>query len=80
MKKYEKRVRQTLIDILCDICGASCKTQLDDFEYAELSATWGYCSSKDGESHTTLMCENCFDRVVEHIRYMKQTCERPKND
>jgi uncharacterized cysteine cluster protein YcgN (CxxCxxCC family) len=80
MKKYEIIPTTALTDVLCDICGTSCKTQLNDFEYAELSATWGYCSSKDGESHTTLMCENCFDRVVEHIRYMKQTREEPKND
>lgn len=72
MKKYEVRPRRTLVDITCDICGKSCKTKLDDFEYATLSASWGYCSRKDGESYSALLCEDCFDDVVKNINALRQ--------
>lgn len=77
MKKYETLPRQTLVDILCDVCGASCKTQINDFEYATLSASWGYCSRKDGESYSATLCENCFDNVAAHIATMT-AAQKPK--
>lgn len=78
MKKYKTRARSVLVDILCDVCGKSCRNdkyaadddELDeaaDFEYATLSAIWGYFSRKDGESYSAILCEDCFDDVVKHI-------------
>lgn len=79
MKKYEVRPVETLVDILCDICGKSCKTPLEDFEYAALRAEWGYSSRKDGENHSTTMCENCFDEIAAHIARMVEQKQTIRN-
>lgn len=68
MKKYEIRPRQTVVDIVCDACGASCRTPLDDYECATLSATWGYHSSKDGQTDSLDLCENCFDDTIKYLK------------
>jgi len=44
MKIIGKIEKEDVIDIICDICGRSTKTELADYEYAELSARWGYLS------------------------------------
>lgn len=67
MRKYKTRKRQTLTDICCDVCSASCKTPLDDYEVATLSAQWGYHSRQDGESYHLDLCEDCFEDVLAHI-------------
>lgn len=82
MKKYKTRARSVLVDILCDVCGKSCRNDKDeadddeldeaaDFEYATLSAIWGYFSRKDGESYSAILCETCFDDVVKHINDLR---------
>ena len=84
MKKYKTRQTRTLVDICCDVCGKSCKNEHardydddqelhedGDFEYGTVSATWGYFSRKDGESHSAILCETCFDDVVKHINDLK---------
>ncbi len=49
-------------DILCDKCGKSCRDDAgDNFEYADLTACWGFNSRKDLEHHTAQICENCYD-------------------
>lgn len=85
MKKYKTRQARVLVDILCDVCGKSCKNefnavlgdddeQLDeagDFEYGTVSASWGYSSRKDGVSYSATLCETCFDDVVKHINNLR---------
>ena len=71
-RKYEMKIigiteKEDLIDIICDICGKSTKTEFDDYEYAELSARWGYSSSKDEEYHEVCLCEKCYDQVTSYI-------------
>ena len=69
---YEMKVigiteKEDLIDIICDICGKSTKTEFGDYEYAELSARWGYSSSRDEEYHEVCLCEKCYDQVTSYI-------------
>jgi hypothetical protein len=68
MKIVGKIEKEDVVDIICDICGKSTKTEFSDYEYAELSATWGYSSSKDGEYHEVCLCEKCYDRVIAYIK------------
>ena len=90
MKKYEVRPVETLVDILCDVCEKSCKNDRHygddaplhedgDFEYAALSATWGYFSRKDSESYSTIMCEDCFDEIAAHIAGMVEQKQTNRN-
>ncbi len=67
MKILGRIESEDLIDIVCDVCGRSTKTELGDYEYAELSAHWGYSLSKDGEYHEVCLCEKCYDQIFSYI-------------
>lgn len=72
--------RQTIVtDVLCDICGQSCKVDegvVDnpvrddhgqtyyDFEYMKLQANWGYHSPKDCEEWTAQVCFKCVEEKL----------------
>jgi hypothetical protein len=77
MKKTQilYQLQEVLLDISCDICGKSCQRLLQygsppicDYEYATLSATWGYDSKKDQEEHEFHICEDCYDKMVKYIK------------
>lgn len=67
MKITGKIEKEDVIDIVCDVCGESTKTEYGGYEYAQLSATWGYSSSKDEEYHEVCLCERCYDQVARYI-------------
>ena len=60
-----------VVDVICDICGNSCKDSEDkNLEYAEIyipGGGWGFDSGKDGENHICHMCEGCYDKVRNFI-------------
>lgn len=62
MKKVQKETEE-LDDIICDRCGKSCFDN-NNFQYATLSADWGYGSKKDLEHHEAEICELCYDEVI----------------
>ena len=67
MKTYKKKLTKVVDQILCDCCGTSCTKQCDH-EYAELSATWGYCSNQDGTQYDIQICETCFNEVIDFLK------------
>jgi len=66
MKKNRKKLTLQLDDIICDICGGSCKKSYD-IESAKLFAHWGYDSSKDGDVYDIDLCEGCFDKTINYL-------------
>ena len=65
----------TLVDIKCDVCGNSCKTEnrfFDysecNYEYATLDADWGHYSDSDGKSYKIEICEDCFYDTLAHFK------------
>ena len=66
---------EVLEDILCDRCGESCRRfrskedPTDIYEYATITANWGYHSNRDTESHSALICEKCFDSVTKDFKH-----------
>lgn len=64
-----KRVTEPkLIDITCDICGKSCRDEMDmNYEMICLQGDWGYCSQKDGTSWLCDICEDCADKIEQFI-------------
>lgn len=57
------------VDVICDFCS---KSTMDshgmNYEYAHLTACWGYASRKDMECHDLHICEDCYDaKIVPHI-------------
>lgn len=67
MKTFKKKTVKVLDKIYCDSCGENCSKDIDH-EYAELSATWGYCSNQDGTQYDIQICENCFNEVLESLK------------
>ena len=76
MKIREKRLVETVIDRVCDVCRQSVLIEInsDRFEEcAELSADWGYGSGQDGNSYRLDLCENCFDSVITTLKARRET-------
>ena len=85
MKKMRIREEKTitsptLVDIKCDVCGKSCKTENNFFDYSEteyefatLDADWGYYSDSDGKSYNIDLCEDCFYDTLAHLKLRCKT-------
>ena len=55
-------------DVICDICGKSCKDGIDmNFEFMTLSADWGYASGFDTESWRAEVCIKCVVKKLKPI-------------
>lgn len=59
-------------DIICDICGKSCKTEYG-FEYLDCNTTWGFESDKDMETWSAHICEKCVDEKLNFIKFKKES-------
>lgn len=60
--------KEVVEDILCDVCGKSCRDSAGiNFEVATLSEKWGFGSRKDCEHHECHLCEDCYDKVRAYI-------------
>ena len=70
MKKTKKVECEKLDEVVCDICGQSCKKDFDN-EFASLTATWGYNSKKDLTRHDIDLCEGCFDKTIGKFKIYK---------
>lgn len=74
MKKYEQKNQlvESLVDVICDCCNKSCDVDPSypghSFEYAELTSRWGFYSRKDEETHTSVVCEECYDKMLELMK------------
>ena len=75
VNKTELKETNVLSDIICDICGNSCKIgdwDSDmDFEYMVLEANWGFLSKKDFQTWTAHVCEKCVDEKLSFIKFCK---------
>ena len=70
MKKNKKVECEKLDEVICDICGQSCKKTYNN-EFASLSATWGYDSSNDFTRHEIDICENCFNKTIQFLKQIR---------
>ena len=58
----DQKTHELLDDVICDKCGKSCMDDIKNgFEFATISAHWGYGSNKDLEDHEAHVCEKCYD-------------------
>jgi hypothetical protein len=73
MKIFKKQQCEKLDEIICDICGESCKKNLGENESASLTSTWGYDSKKDLTRHNIDLCENCFDKTIDFLKSIRKT-------
>jgi hypothetical protein len=70
MDVFKTTQTQQKVDMICDICGRSCKDLGFgiDIEHATLFADWGFGSIYDQEQHRCDICPVCYDRVVAFIK------------
>jgi hypothetical protein len=76
MEQVEKQQREVnvTVDIICDSCGESCKTDLG-YEFMSMKANWGYSSKKDMERWEAHICEKCVDTKFHFIKFNKEEIE-----
>ncbi len=63
MKILEKRLVDTEVDRICDVCEKSLKIKINGDEFEEqgsLKADFGFGSRQDGNSYHLDLCERCF--------------------
>lgn len=65
MKTYKNILRQIEDKVYCDICGSNCTDDNCGSEYATVEASWGYCSSRDGQSFDIHICDRCFGELIQ---------------
>lgn len=72
IRKAVFRETEEVTDVLCDMCGKSCRDDMDmNYEGSHLSASWGYCSRKDDTFWDYDFCEDCSDKIMEFIEKCK---------
>lgn len=58
-----------LKDMYCNVCGRKLKVEngilLEDA--FEARKQWGYFSKKDTEVHSFVICESCYDSMIERF-------------
>lgn len=63
----------------CNCCGKEIevKNGVPTEEFLEVKKSWGYFSNKDGQVHTFLICEECYDkwtaRFLEPVKQEEET-------
>lgn len=66
----ENKEVDTLTDVICDLCGKSCKTEYG-MEYMSLSTNWGYMSKHDLERWEADLCEECVETKLSFVPFKK---------
>lgn len=62
------KLEDIVIDCICDSCGCSMVSdeRYSDFiEGVEMNAVFGYGSKRDDERYNIVLCDRCFDKMVE---------------
>tara|TARA_R100001039_G_C1806674_1_gene80796 strand:+ start:388 stop:672 length:285 start_codon:yes stop_codon:yes gene_type:complete len=73
MKVTAKVQVDSVVGVICDVCGNEVCRSGSKPEFGTLSARWGYASSHDGESYQVDLCEACFFSVLGGLREKRKT-------
>jgi hypothetical protein len=79
VKKVRRKVA-VCSDVICNRCGESClkyltkNSEFNSYEYATISASWGFYSQKDGMITRAHLCEGCME-IIEKDFKIPATCE-----
>lgn len=67
MDVFKTELRETKVwqDCLCDACGQTCKSTVENNECAILMANWGYGTDYDGEQHRAQICLACYKKLLQ---------------
>jgi hypothetical protein len=73
MKITGKVEIETVIDVLCDACSSSTRSESGGLQYASLQAHWGYGTRHDGERYELHLCEDCFFKTIAYLKQERRT-------
>jgi hypothetical protein len=62
VKELVTRSEIVVVETLCNKCGG--KIDMTYGSKAHLLGDWGYGSNKDNETHSSDLCEPCYDGIV----------------
>lgn len=53
----------------CNCCGKKIRTEkgICKEDVLEVRKDWGYFSQKDGEHHSFVLCESCYDKWISNF-------------
>lgn len=51
----------------CNKCGhqIAYKGEIQQEDFLKINKSWGYFSNKDGMNHQFILCEACYDKLVD---------------
>lgn len=59
---------ESVVDVTCDVCGASTRMDEGGYQYGTLQAHWGYGTKHDGERYEAHLCEHCFFLALANLK------------
>ena len=67
-----------LTQIICNACGRELKVEKEIIRegYFTADVRFGYFSRKDGMRHAFDLCEDCYEKLLEHFAVPAQTWDR----
>ena len=70
MKKYINLKNKKLHGVKCNMCAAKIEAQKDILTSGAfvVKYQWNYFSNKDGEIHIFVLCENCYDKLINNFK------------
>ena len=66
MRQYQMKETKEIKTIICNGCGREIHGENGIFKEGVFSVDyeWGYFSGKDGERHSFVLCESCYDDML----------------
>ena len=70
MRQYQLKETKEITKIICNKCGREITAAGGYARGGVFSAdyVWGYFSNKDGEKHSFVLCEACYDELLKTFR------------
>lgn len=55
------------LEVRCNQCGRNISSQRDVLQedVLHIEKNWGYFSEKDGVKHRWILCERCYDKLIQ---------------
>lgn len=69
MRKYQNKEENILIKVVCNSCGKELKVEDGYLKEGCFHAerVFGYFSKKDGTRHKFDLCDECYEKLIDHF-------------
>lgn len=70
MKKHISLKLRKLQGVKCNMCASKIELRKDIFTQGAfiVDYQWDYFSNKDGERHKFILCESCYDKIINNFK------------